>query len=128
MQATRYEEAIRLRVKSPDEIEMEMDEPQKANFSQFDYQFPNGVMCGVGKSKRPGHAALFQLIVTDFNGKSAVKFPVEYAGEYTSTTRAEHALRIYCKEAWADAEAKKTTQVRRSEADKEATDGAKKTN
>lgn len=125
MQATRYEEAVSLRQKTPDEIELEMEEPMAANFSQYNYQFPNGVTCGVGKSRRPGHAALFQLIVTDFNGKNAVKFPDEYAGEYTSVTRAEHDLRIYCKEAWQDADAKKTTQVRRSEAEKErAEDGA----
>jgi hypothetical protein len=118
MQATQYKEAVQLRHKTPDEIELEMEEPMKANYSQYDYHFPNGIKCGIGKSKRPGHASLFQLIVTDFDGKNAVTFPTEYRGEYTSVTRAEHALRLYCKEAWAEADNKKSVQVKRSEAAK----------
>jgi hypothetical protein len=125
MQVTQYKEAITARHRTPDDIEMEMEEPMKANYSQHDYHFPTGIKCGIGKSRRPGHAALFQLIVTDFDGKNAVKFPVEYSGEYTSVTRAEHALRIYCKESWADSEDKKTKQVRRTEAEKEVANAAK---
>ncbi len=120
MQATRYEDAITIRTKTPDEIEEEMENPQKTNFSQFNYQFPNGVVCGVGKSKRPSHASLFQIIVSDFAGKPAFKFETEYAGEYTSSSRAEKHLRVYCKEVWEAAELSKTKQIRRSEAAKEA--------
>lgn len=117
MLVTRYEDAVTLRVRTPDDIEAEMDEPMKACYSQFDYQFPNGVICGVGKSKRPGHASLFQIMVTDFNGKNAFKFEKEYSGEYTSVSRAEAHLRIYCKESWGAANSAKSTQVKRSEAD-----------
>jgi hypothetical protein len=116
MQATRYEEAITMRQKTPDEIEREMDEPMSANFSQYDYHLPNGSRWGIGKSRRPGHAALFQIIVTDFNDKPALKTPSPYAGEYTSQTRAEAALRLFCKEAWQEAERLKSTQTKRSEA------------
>ncbi len=114
-----FKEARVMRVKTPEDIQMEMETPDAANFAQFDYHFPNGVICGVGKSKRPSHASLFQLIVTDFNGKTAVKFPSEYAGEYTSTTRAEKSLNLYCKDAWDHAEALKTKQTRETEAAKQ---------
>ena len=124
MQATKYDEAITARVKTPDDIEMEMDNPMMANFSQYEYQLPNGVKYGIGKSRRPGHASLFQLIVTDFAGKNAVKTPEEYAGEYTSVTRAEHALRIFCKESWQAAEAAKSKQTKRTEAKKEVESAA----
>jgi hypothetical protein len=126
MLVTEYKEAIVIRHRTPDEIELEMEQPQMANYSQYDYHLPNGTKWGVGKSRRPGHAALFQLIVTDFDGKNAVKTPSKYSGEYTSVTRAEHALRIYCKEAWQEADKSKSTQVKRSEA--KAEDGASKAN
>jgi len=109
-----FKDARVMRTKTPDEIQDEMDNPQSANFSQMDYHFPNGVVCGVGKSRRPSHASLYQLIVTDFNGKSAVKFPETYAGEYTSPSRAEKHLRNYCEEAWKLAEESKTKQVRKT--------------
>ena len=79
MQATAYEEAITSIVKTPDMIEAEMESPMNANFAQFNYQMPNGVKCGVGKSRRPGHASLFQIIVIDFDGKPAFKFEKEYS-------------------------------------------------
>ncbi len=120
MLVERYEDAVTMRVKTPDEIEREMDEPSKTIYSQFNYTFPNGVVCGVGKSKRPGHAALFQIVVTDFDGKNAFKFESEYAGEYTSVSRAEKHLLVYCKEVWAEAERMKTKLVRKVEAEKEA--------
>lgn len=114
-----FKEARTMRVKTPEDIQAEMENPESSNFAQFDYHFPNGVICGVGKSKRPSHASLFQIIVTDFDGKPNVKFPSEYAGEYTSSTRAEKSLNLYCKEAWTQAEALKTKQIRETEAAKE---------
>lgn len=116
---TSYKEAVTLRVKTPEDVELEMEDPMRANFAIYDYKFPNGIRCGVGKSKRPGHASLFQLIVTDFDGKPNVKFPSEFAGEYTSTDRAEKGLAMYCKEAWNEAERKKTKATRKLEAEKE---------
>lgn len=113
-----YKEARVMRAKTPDEIQEEMENPNSANFSQMDYHFPNGVICGVGKSRRPGHASLYQLIVTDYNGKTAVKFPETFAGEYTTPTRAEKHLNSYCMEAWQMAEKAKTKQVRKTEKDK----------
>lgn len=114
-----FKEARTMRVKTPEDIQNEMESPETSNFAQFDYHFPNGVICGVGKSKRPSHASLFQIIVTEFNGKPNVKFPSEYAGEYTSSTRAEKSLNLYCKEAWDKAESLKTKQVRETEAAKQ---------
>ncbi len=113
-----FKDAITMRQKTPEDVEMEMENPNGANFALYDYTFPNGVMCGVGKSRRPGHASMFQIIVTDFDGKPNVKFPTEYAGEYTSTQRAEKALRQYCQEAWQEAEKKKTKATRKAEAAK----------
>ena len=119
MQATMYEEAITMIVKTPDMIEAEMENPASTNFSQFNYIMPNGVVCGVGKSKRPGHASLFQIIVTNFDGKSAFKFETQYAGEYTSSQRAEKHLRQYCREAWTNAEDKQVQVKRQEDAAKE---------
>lgn len=110
-----YKQAVRMRMKTPDEIQEEMDNPAKANFALHEYHMPNGVILGVGKSKRPGHGSLYQLIVTDFNGKPNVKIEEEYAGEYTSTGRAEKALQMYCKHSWEAAEDAKTTAVRKTE-------------
>lgn len=120
MNVENYQSAIILRVKTPDMIMEEQEEPGKANFSQFDYHFPTGFIAGVGKSKRPSHASLFQIIVSDFNGMPNIKFPKEYSGEYTSTTRAEKALHLYCKEAWEAAEAAKTKSTRKAEVEKVA--------
>ena len=111
-----YSQAVVLRHKTPDDIQAEMEEPTTANFAIFDYNFPNGFKAGVGKSKRPSHASLFQLVVTDFAGKPAIKFPSEYAGEYTSTARAEKALGLYCREAWDAAEKAKTKATRKDAA------------
>ena len=108
-----YKQAVTLRTKTPDEIEMEMENPNAANFAIYEYNFPNGIKCGVGKSRRPGHASMFQIIVTDFDGKPNVKFPEEYAGEYTSPTRTEKDLAQYCKESWQAAEAAKTKATRK---------------
>jgi hypothetical protein len=119
MQAQAYDEAITSIVKTPDMIEAEMESPMNANFAQFSYQMPNGVKCGVGKSRRPGHASLFQIIVTDFDGKPAFKFEKEYSGEYTSSTRAEKHLGSYCREAWAEAEERKAQAQRAEDAAKE---------
>ena len=116
---TNFKEAIVMRVKTPEDIETEMENPNAANFAMFDYTFPNGIRCGIGKSRRPGHAAMFQLVVTDFDGKSNIKFPVKYSGEYTSSTRAEKDLRQYCKEAWDMAELAKTKATRRAETEKD---------
>jgi len=116
---TNYTEAVHMRHKSQEEIIMEMDEPLKANFSLYDYHFPNGIVCGVGKSRRPGHASMYQIIVTEFAGKPNIKFPVEYSGEYTTPTRAEKSLLMFCKSAWDHAEGVKTKQVRKTEAAKE---------
>jgi hypothetical protein len=99
-----FKQAIIMRVKTPDDIQAEMEEPTKSNFAIFEYNFPTGFKAGVGKSRRPSHASLFQLIVTDFNGMPNIKFPSEYAGEYTSTQRAEKALTSYCQESWLAAE------------------------
>ena len=96
-----------------------MEEPLMANFAQKEYHFPNGIMCGVGKSRRPGHAAMYQIIVVDFAGKPNIKFPIEYAGEYTTPTRAEKSLLMFCKAAWETAEGAKTKQIRKTEAAKE---------
>lgn len=124
MLATRYEEAVRPLIKTPEMVELEMDEPSKALFNQFQYTMPNGVVLGIGKSRRPHHASLFQIVAIDLNGKNAYKLPEEYRGEYTSPSRAEHHLRIACKEAWAAAEAAKSTQTKRTEAKKDAAESS----
>ena len=109
-----------MRTKTPDDIQNEMDNQMAANFAIFDYHFPTGIRCGVGKSKRPGHASMFQIIVTYFDGKPNVKIPEEYAGEYTSTTRAEKGLHMYCKDAWEQAEKQMTKASRKGAAEKAA--------
>jgi len=114
-----YTEAVKVRVKSHEDIMQEMEEPFMANFAQKEYHFPNGIMCGVGKSRRPGHASMYQIIVVDFAGKPNIKFPVEYSGEYTTPTRAEKGLLMFCKAAWETAEGAKTKQIRKTEAAKE---------
>jgi len=114
-----YTEAVKVRVKSHEDVMQEMEEPFMANFSQKEYHFPNGIMCGVGKSRRPGHASMYQIIVIDFAGKPNIKFPVEYSGEYTTPTRAEKGLLMFCKSAWEHAEGVKTKQIRKTEAAKE---------
>jgi hypothetical protein len=116
MQATSYDEAITMIVRTPAMIEAEMDSPLLANHAQFSYQMPNGVKLGVGKSQRPGHASLFQIIVTDFDGKNAFKTETEYSGEYTSSTRAEKHLRSYIREAWTAAEKAKAQAERAAQA------------
>lgn len=117
---TSYQNAVRMINKTPEMVQLEMEEPGKANFAVFDYVFPNGIRVGVGKSRRPSHASLYQLVVTDFNGKPNVKFPDKFAGEYTSPSRAEKDLQAYCKESWEAAEQAKTKEVRKTEAAKEA--------
>jgi len=119
MQAQTYDDAIQMIVRTPDMIEAEMESPMLANYAQFSYQMPNGIKLGVGKSQRPGHASLFQIIVTDFDGKSAFKTATEYAGEYTSSTRAEKHLRSYVREAWTAAEKAKAQAQRAEDAAKE---------
>lgn len=114
-----YTQAIKARVKSHEDTVREMEEPQIANFAQNEYHFPNGIMCGVGKSRRPGHPSFFQIIVINFDGKPNIKFPQEFSGEYTTQTRAEKGLLQFCKKAWEAAEGAKTKQVRKTEAAKE---------
>ena len=114
-----YAQAIKLRIKTQENLIQEMEEPRLANFAQNEYHFPNGIMCGVGKSRRPGHASFFQIIVIDFNGKPNIKFPAEFSGEYTTQSRAELGLKQFCKKAWEAAEGFKTKQVRKTEAAKE---------
>jgi hypothetical protein len=114
-----YTEAVKVRIKSHEDTIQEMEEPLMANFAQKEYHFPNGIMCGVGKSRRPGHASMYQIIVVDFAGKPNIKFPIEYSGEYTTPTRAEKSLLMFCKAAWENADGAKTKQIRKTEAAKE---------
>jgi hypothetical protein len=114
-----YTEAVKVRIKSHEDTIQEMEEPLMANFAQKEYHFPNGIMCGVGKSRRPGHASMYQIIVVDFAGKPNIKFPIEFSGEYTTPTRAEKSLLMFCKAAWETAEGHKTKQIRKTEAAKE---------
>ena len=98
---------------------MEMDNPQQANFAVFEYRMPSGIMCGVGKSKVPNHPSLFQIRIFDYDGKPNAQIDDRFAGEYTSADRAEKELNIYCKQAWANAEAKMEKATRKAHAEKQ---------
>lgn len=112
-----YEKAVQPRVKTPDDIDEEMHNPKDANFAQFTYTMPTGIILGVGKSKH-NHPAMFQIKIVDYAGKAASTVDSDYSGEYTSADRAEKDLLKYCKLAWQKAEKEMTKQVRATQKQK----------